>query len=294
MVDWDDLRFLLAIESGGSATSAARKLGVDKATVARRVTRLEQSLGVRLLTRKASGWTPTTAGLRAASAAREIERRIATLGADFAGRHGAPRTTVSITAPHWFCTEVLFPVLGELTAQAPWMDLTAVATSRVLNLAQREADVALRNSRPDQGDFIARRAGELGSALYASRAYVRRARPPRNDEDWSDHRLVGYADRITYLPGFRWLEEKAGSAAGITRTDDAKALCAAIRAGSGVGVVPCFLGDREPDLVRFLPEVQRETIWLVSPSELAGTRAVKLTLGFVASLFKRNATELAG
>ena len=224
MHDWDDLRYLLAIAEHGSATAAARRLGVDKATVARRVGGLEESLGVRLLVRRASGWRPTAAGLRAATTARAMARLARELEASFADEQGAPRTVVSVTAPHWFCAELLLPALPALLAEAPWLDVSVAATSRVLDLAQREADVAIRNARPEGGELVVRRAGELGSAIFASKAYARRNAPPSAREGWSRHRLVGYPDRITYVPGFRWFDDLAGEAGGVLRTDDAKAL----------------------------------------------------------------------
>src|SRR4029079_617068 len=164
------------------------------------------------------------------------------------------RTAVSMTAPHWFCSELLLPALPRLVEEAPWLDVSIAATSRVLSLAQREADVAVRNARPEQGDFVVRKAGELGSALYASRAYAKRQPFPRTPKGWAAHRIVGYPDRVTYVPGFRWFDELAGGAKAIVRTDDAKALTEALKAGLGVGVVPCFLGDRERALVRFSDE----------------------------------------
>jgi DNA-binding transcriptional LysR family regulator len=294
VLDWDDFRFLLSIRENGSASSAARKLGVDKATVARRVTSLEQELAVRLLVRRASGWQPTAAGERAAHLAREIERRISELRSDYASEHGSPRTPVTVTAPHWFCSELLLPNLPKLLSEGPWLDISIAATSRVLNLPQREADVALRNTRPEHGEFMVRRAGELGSALYVSKGYAKRHSPPRTREEWARHRVVGYPDRVTYVPGFRWFDEIGARSIGLVRTDDAKSLVEALKAGIGVGVIPCFLGDRERDLVRFADELHRETIWLVSPVEAAGTRAVKMTSAFVGGLFREHARALNG
>jgi DNA-binding transcriptional LysR family regulator len=293
-LEWDDLRFLLAVCDAGSASAAARKLSVDKATVVRRVGRLEQVLGVRLLLRKASGWTPTPAGRLTAAAARRVNGEVTSLSSEFSGAEGAPRTTVSVTAPHWFCAELLLPDLPRLTRDAPWIDLTVAATSRVLDLAQREADVAVRNRRPEQGDFVVRRVGELGSTLYASSGYAKKHPRPEASSPWSGHRFVGYPDRISYVPGFAWLDEVVASGAGITRADDANSILSAVRAGVGVGVLPCVLGDRDRALVRFGEEVRAETIWLASPTEAAGTRAVKVVLGFVADVFKRNARVLAG
>jgi DNA-binding transcriptional LysR family regulator len=294
MIDWDDLRVFLAVCADGSVTAAARTLRVDKATVVRRVDRLEQNLGIRLLVRKASGWTPTVLGVRTAAAARSMSGALGALTSQLAGQPGVPRTTVTLTAPHWFCSELLLPASSELVREAPWIDLTIAATSRVLDLPQREADLAIRNVRPAHGELIVRRAGELGSAMYASRQLARRRADDGQDVDFTELRLVGYVDRVTYVPGFAWLEQAVGHARGITRLDDAQAICVALAAGLGVGVVPCFLGDRAKALARFGETVERETIWLVSPAELAGTRAVKVVSRFVLELFRRHADALRG
>lgn len=269
-------------------------LGVDKATVARRLTNLERALGVRLLVRRASGWRLTSHGERTANLARELDRQIVDLRAGFAGREGTPRIAVTLTAPHWFCSELVLPALPRMLQEAAWIDLTVAATSRVVSIAQREADVAIRNLRPQQGDFLVRRAGELGSAVYASRAYAKRGIKVERGADFKRLALVAYTDRVSYVPGFSWLEELVGSVSSVVRADDAQGLRAAIEAGLGVGVLPCFLAARAKGLVRVSDEVQRETIWLVSPSELAGTRAVKIVFSFVASLFREHARTLAG
>jgi DNA-binding transcriptional LysR family regulator len=291
-LEWDDLRFLFAICEAGSASAAARKLSVDKATVVRRVGRLESTLGVRLLLRRASGWTPTPAGRLAAAAARRVSGEITSLCSELSGTEGAPRTTVSVTAPHWFCAELLMPEMPRLAREAPWVDLVVAATSRVLDLAQREADIAVRNRRPEHGDFVVRRAAELASALFASRGYAKQHSRPERGAAWLGHHFVGYPDRMSYLPEFAWLDEAVASGAGITRADDANSIRSALRAGVGVGVLPCILGDRDRDLVRFTDEVHRETIWLVSPAEAASTRPVKVTLAFIAEVFKQNGQAL--
>jgi DNA-binding transcriptional LysR family regulator len=201
---------------------------------------------------------------------------------------------VNITAPQWFCCELLLPRVSRLLRDAPWIDLVVAATSRMLDLSQREADIAIRNSRPQHGDFVVRRAGELGSTLYASRVYAQKHRHPNSGNSWAGHRFVGYPDRVAYPPAFHWLDEAAASGAGITRVDDAGAVLCAIASGLGVGVLPCVLGDRAPELVRFGEQVVREAIWLVSPSEAASTRAVKLALAFIFDVFQKNAAELSG
>jgi len=292
VIEWSDLRILLAVCRAGSATAAARELRVDKTTVSRRISALERALGVRLMARRAGGWRPTRAGDRVAQAAHTVEGEVKSLLADLVGKHGTPRTAVSITAPHWFCRRLLVPAVGALLADAPWIDLTVAASSKVLNLAQREADVAVRNRKPEEGAFVVRRAGVLGSALYATSGYVA-AHGPLTEARATGHALVGFHDRMSYVRELEWLERAASHATSVFRADDSEALLEAVRAGVGAGVVPCLLGDSDGALVR-LSSVHRETIWLVSPIELASTRAVKLALSFVVELFRRSARELGG
>ena len=290
--EWSDLRSFLAVCDAGSASAAARQLKIDKTTVSRRVSALERALGVRLIVRRADGWRPTRAGDRVAQAARTIDRETKALVTDLVGKHGTPRTTVFVTAPHWFCRRLLVPAVSSLLEQAPWLDLVLGGGSRILNLAQREADVAVRNRRPAEGTFIVRRGGELGSALYATSAYVG-TRGPLEAGCSEGHTLIGFPDRISYVPEFEWLDRAASNATRVFRADDSEALFEAIRAGVGAGVIPCLIGDSEPTLKRLSP-VHRETIWLLSPIEVAATRAVKLTLSFLVDIFRRNARALAG
>ena len=293
MLDWDNLRYLLAVHKGGSASAAARALRVDKATVSRRIAALEREIGSRLLDRRASGWTVTAAGQRVLAAADAVDARLAALVADL-GDSAGPRVRVRFTAPQWFCTEVLLPELGALQAEAPWLDLDLTASSRLVNLAERETEVALRNVRPARGAFVIRRAGDLGSALYAARSYLAGQARPASRDDLAGHRVVGYADKLTYVPGFQWLNGMADRLGPVLRLDDAQALTAAIRAGLGLGVLPCLLGDREASLVRLIGEHATEPIWLAAPIELARTKAVRAVIGFVAGLFRKNAEALSG
>jgi len=105
---------------------------------------------------------------------------------------------------------------------------------------------------------------------------------------------VGYPDRLSYVPGFAWLDEALSAHIPPLRVDDAYAITAALGAGAGLGVIPCFLGDRDNSLVRVAGEAHIETIWLVAPIELARTRAVRKVMAFVADAFAANAKELRG
>lgn len=292
-MDWDDLRYLVAVADRGSASAAARGLGVDKGTVSRRVASLEHAVGARLFDRKASGWSPTAAGRKAVDAARRVDAGVAALLADLGGASEAARVGVRLTAPQWFCSEILLPRIAAFQGAERWIDLNLSARSRVADLAEREAEVGLRNVKPARGEFVVRKAGDLGSAIYASRKWLSARPPVVNRDDVLKQRIVGYPDRISYVPGFDWIDMGFNRHPPL-RVDDAFAIAAALRAGAGLGVIPCFLGDRDSALQRVTDEIHREAIWLVAPIELARTRAVRKVIAFTVQAFAANTAALRG
>jgi DNA-binding transcriptional LysR family regulator len=294
MLDWGDLRFFLAVAERGSASAAARSLGVDKGTVSRRVSALERSVGVRLFDRKASGWSLTPAGRKALGPTRRVDAAISVMQTEIGGTTPEARAPVRLTAPQWFCSEVLLPRITLLQNAERWIDLNLSARSRVADLSEREAEVGLRNVRPPRGEFVVRKAGELGSAIYGARRLLDTRPPIVRREDVLGERLVGYPDRLTYVKGFDWLNLAMGNKVPALRVDDALAIASAIHSGAGLGVIPCFLGDRDPELRRVTDEWYTELIWLVAPRELARTLAVRKVIGFVAETFAANARALKG
>jgi DNA-binding transcriptional LysR family regulator len=293
-MDWDDLRYLIAVAERGSATAAARGLGVDKGTVSRRLTALEHATGARLFDRKSSGWTPTTAGRKVLGTARKLDAGVAALLADLGGVGDTTRVSVRLTAPQWFCTEVLLPRIAAFQGTERWIDLNLSARSRVADLAEREAEIGLRNVRPARGEYVVKKAGDLGMSIYASRKWLAGRPPIVSQEDVLKERLVGFPDHFTYGKGFAWVDAGLNGRVPVLRVDDASSIAVALRAGAGLGVIPCLMGDRDPELVRVLDEIHVETIWLVAPVELARTRAVRKVIAFVAAAFAANARELRG
>ncbi len=292
MLDWDNLRFLIAVAEKGSVIAGAKGLGVDKATISRRISALEHSLGARLFDRKASGWSLTAVGRKVMTSAKKVEAAVSVMLTDLGGPTTNTRTPVRLSAPQWFCSEVLLPRIGRLSEMANWIDLNLSARSRVADLAEREAEIGLRNVRPPKGSFVVRKVGELGSAIYASREYLNRRPPILTRADVLQEKLIAYPDRLTYVPGLDWLNTTKSTP--LLRVDDAFAITAAIRASAGLGVIPCFLGDRDPVLQRVTDEHHAETIWLVAPIELARTLAVKRVFDFVAEAFAANRAALRG
>src|SRR5437667_3972209 len=148
-MDWNDLRYLLAVHRHGSLARAAKELKVTKGTAGRRLAALESALGARLVERKPTGFVLTDAGRAAIDAAESVDSTLVTLRDSLVGAGDTqPRGAVRMTAPHWLAARFIIPELPELKTRHPHLDVQLVGTNQLLNLAQREADVAIRNVRP--------------------------------------------------------------------------------------------------------------------------------------------------
>lgn len=290
MLNWDDLHYLLALRRAGSLTRAARTLRVDKATVSRRLAALADAVGTPLVEHLPRGVRLTQAGERGADAAERIEADVATfLGEIGQGGAGAVRVTV----PVWFAKRVLMPALPAFRKEHPTTELRLVTTSDVLDLPDRRADVALRNVRPTQAGLILRRAGTLGSALYAASGYLDERGRPRDRTALARHHLVAYEHHVSYVPAFAWLE--TASIPVSFRATDALSLLDAAVGALGLAVLPCFLGDAEPTLERLDGfGVGHEEIWIVTHADLRRSRGARTVVAWLATLFTRNAARLQG
>lgn len=155
-IDWDDFRFVLAIVRGGSVSAAAKQLGVDHATVIRRVDRLEKHLSAKLFDRRKTGYLLTEAGQRVADSAEAMESTIVANQEQVGGSVARLTGTVRIGAPDGFGTAFLAPRLAPFADRYPDLDLQLVATARLFSLSKREADIAISEGRPHRRPQAAR------------------------------------------------------------------------------------------------------------------------------------------
>jgi DNA-binding transcriptional LysR family regulator len=281
--DWNDLRFFLAVARIGRLTTAARRLGVDHATVARRIESLEQALGADLFARSPRGYALTPAGERLMKHAEEMESTAQTLHNELAGARMALGGTVRIGAPDGFGTYFLAPRLGSLAERYPGLDLQLVAMPRLFSLSKREADIAVGLAQPTEGRLAARKLTDYRLALYASRDYLDRHPPIRITDDLRSHPFVGYipdlifAEELDYLP-------QIGS--GLNLHVTSSSIIAQMRAtvaSAGLAILPCFMAAEEPRLVRVLPHVIsiNRTFWLIVHADLREVARVRAVIEFI-------------
>lgn len=288
-MNWNDLRYLLAVGRGRSLVAAARLLAVDDTTVARRLAALQATLGACLCQRLAGGaLVLTRAGERAALHAERIEREIGRLDETLSGADAAIAGMVRVTAVPILVNHLLVPAAPRLLQRHPLLQLELVADPRDLSLTRRETDLALRLARPRSGGakVIARRVGTLRYAVYAaSSSSVREARAL----PW-----ITYDEAMAHLPPARWIAATAarnGEALAALRVNDAVSLRQAVIAGLGRSLLPCVVAEGDVRLRilrgrRDVPPLTRE-LWLLTHVELRNLARIEAVATWIAALVPR-------
>jgi DNA-binding transcriptional LysR family regulator len=294
-VQWDDLRVFLAVAQAGSLRRAARALGVGQPTIIRHVRQLEQSLGGRLFERTRDGHRLTHAGQSLlpmaqgmADAATVIDRRRVAF-ADGAGG------VVRVAAGEWGA-RFLAPRMASLVDSARDLTVELVESHQEPDLDRREADLFVGHGLPTRGHLIRIVLGTMAGAIYGSAALVEAQPAARTEARWRACPWVAYDAPHEYFGTMAWLMRRLGDQRPRIRASRFALQVEAIRAGAGLGILPCFLGDGDPSLVRLtapIPEVGADYWLLVHPDLRAVPRVRRLIDGITAA-FKRERPALAG
>ena len=294
-MDWDDLRFVLAVSRSRSLSGAARALSVKHSTVGRRLAAIERALGARLFDRTPEGYVANTAGETVIAHATAMEDGALAIERAATGADRRVSGTVRVSALDGFISHFLIPAIPELRARHPELQVVASPETRMVSLARREADVAIRWRPADDPSFVSRPLAEIGSGVYASRSYLARMGRPRTAGDLHDHERIGFAPELAHSTEERWLEEHAGGGRVVLRVATPGAYLAALGAGVGIGVCECQSADRSPELVRLWDEpVLMERWWSVVHVDLARAERVRAVLEFLADLAADGRDRLAG
>lgn len=272
MDNWDDVRIFLAAARAGSLTAAGRTLGIDTATVGRRIARLETHLRATLVIRSAGGIEMTAAGARLLQAASEAE---AAMEATFAeARRDTLGGTVRLSAAEGFGTAIIAPALAELRARRPDLQIELAANPWFLSPATREVDIAITLSPPDDARLLAEPLTDYQLALYAAPAFVARHGEPRTIADLGGVDIVGYVDDLLYAPELRYLDEIGVARRPALASSSIRAQREIIAAGGGVGVLPCFLAEGLTRVCRREILLTRR-FWLSTHRDIADTARIK-------------------
>jgi DNA-binding transcriptional LysR family regulator len=263
-LDWNALQFILALARQRSLERAAAELGVDPSTVSRRVRALERDMGARVFDRNVSGHSLTAVGQRLLEAAERVESDVAAMEREAAHADRRLEGLVRVATTDAFGAHRVSSIIASFRLRHPLVEFELLADNRPASLVRREADVAIRFVRPGQAQLACRRIATIGHALYASPEYVAR-HPFDPGEPTRGHTLLGYDSRLAALPEARWLDERAMGARFALRANRIDLLIPATVSGMGLAVLPCYIADAQPGLVRLLgpQEVVTRELWLV-------------------------------
>lgn len=280
MDDWNALRLILAVKRAGSLTAAAQGLGIDHSTAFRRLKALEGQLAVRLFERLPAGnYQATEAGARMAAAAERMEAEAAALDRDLTGRDHRLSGMLRVTSSETLAYSRLTGHLAAFQQAHPGIVVELVIDNRVLSLSRREADIALRPIRPREGDLWGRKLAGIAWAFYATPDYLQaRGGPPEGLDALARHSLVGWEEAASGIAAANWLGRAAPSDAFAYRTNSLVNQLLAARAGMGLALLPCYLGDGDGGLVRALQMPVAELageLWIVTHADLKATARVR-------------------
>src|SRR6185503_4793673 len=243
-LDWDDVRYFLAAARAGSLAGAARALGIEHSTIGRRLAGFERSLGAAAVLRNPDGLQLTALGRQLLPLAEEVERSVRAVSA----LASSEKLRVRLATPSGM-SRLFVQGLARLRDRHPELVLEIVSGSRLVDLKRGEADLAVRVGPVTDAELVVKKQCELGQAVYAARSYLR-GRSTIDVEDLAGHDVVAFEPALAATPAARWLEARSHNANIVLRSREMTDMLIAIVSGLGIGVLPCFMGDAESELIR--------------------------------------------
>lgn len=285
-MEWDDLKHFLAVSRTGGLTDAARSLKTSASTVARRIAALERQLGVRLFDRSRDGYSLTENGQAVRLKAEQVEEAVLAVEREALGGDARPSGKVRVAASDDIATHLVTPRLPAFCRDYPGIELELLARMDLVNLARREADIAIRGRKPTDGDFVARPAGQWPMGLYASKRYAKAQKLTPGVADLSRADIVTWTEDYAHVRGGAWFAEHAPDSRVALASDSARVHLAGCKAGMGVAILPTNVADRERSLVRLLPpeRVLSVELWVVVHRDLVRTARVRAVMDFLIGL----------
>jgi DNA-binding transcriptional LysR family regulator len=284
---------LQAIGEQGSLSAASRRLGVDHSNVFRRLGGMEQRLGVRLFDRARDGYAPTPAGETAIATAARVLAEIELLERRLAGEDLRPSGIVRLTTTDTLAPFIA-PMLKDFRKAHPEIVTEVIISNAFLTLTRRDADVALRPASQPGDALVGRKVAETAFAVYGVKALATQLSSKRASLETLD--WVGFDDSIAHIGAARWLAARVPAERVVHRSNSILAIEEAARAGLGLALLPCYQGERAPNLVRVsdtIPEAMTP-IWLLTHRDLRRVARVRVFLDFMAEAIARERAALDG
>jgi DNA-binding transcriptional LysR family regulator len=294
-MDWDNVRVFLAVARSGQFVAAAKRLRLDHATISRRIAALEAALGARLFDRRTTGVKLTAAGERFLGAAEQMETAFLHAQSEIGDIDVELTGVVRIGAPDGFSTYYLAAALRDFLERHPGILIQLVPVPQVIPLARREVDIVVVLDKPEAGRFVARKLTDYSLGIYASAAYLKARKPPREIADLTGHRLIGYVEEHAFSNALDYVRELFDGAPTGFECTSAVTQLEALRAGLGLGVVHDYLARRFKDLKRVLPERRAiRSYWIVTHEDTRGLGRIRAVHDHLVASVERDRATFVG
>ncbi|WP_068004893.1 LysR family transcriptional regulator [Pseudovibrio axinellae] len=280
MFDWQDLQFFLALSRSGSLSAAARDLGVDHATVGRRVSSLETALNLKLVDRLPRHCPLTDNGRLISALAEDVDGLAHEIKRLAKGAATSLSGTVRISVPPALSACCIAPQLASLRQRYPELKITLLSSPDFADVGRGEADIALRLSQPKEADAITRKVAAIGFAAYATPEYM--ARPAYSWE------FIAFDSGMDQAPQQQWLQGILKGRSIALEASDLFAQEVAAQAGAGVAVLPTIVGDKNPALSRVETDVPPpiRDLWIITYPDLRRSPLIRVTMDFLIECFR--------
>jgi len=294
--NWDLYRVFLAVAEARSYSGAGRMLKLSHATVGRKITELEASLGIKLFVQTNEGYGLSPSGEKLKTEADEIATAVLRAGHALSAASGTPQgvvrvSTVATLAGYW-----LMPHMDAFTRNHPKIEIEFVTDTWPASVTRREADIVIRLYGPGEENLVGRKIARCGVAFYASRTYADTHGLPQQRDEWAQHRLIGFAGQANDAELARWARHVTRGAPTYIRCSSMADMVSAVRAHAGIAPLTCLQGESHEDLVRVAPQklFSATDVWLLAHPDLIKTPAIRAVLDFIAEAAKTDREKLLG
>lgn len=296
MLDWNDLRYFLAVARNGSTLAAGRQLRVSQTTVARRIAALEEALGFPLFEKRQAGYVLTPLGNDLLARAEQVELAATSFSEAAAAQSRDLSGSVKITTEEVYAITLLAPLLRELHEAHPEILIELDTSQQIRDLGAGEADISLRSTKGDgqPAGLVGRQLCADDWALYCSRAYADRHGVPTTVAAMRKHSFIGGGGGHLWLHYQAWLKELGLEQQVAMHHATSGGLLSGVRSGFGIAVLPCVIADADPDLVRCVPPRtdHQRMLWLFTHERCRHTPRVRTVIDFLYDRLSRHVRQL--
>jgi DNA-binding transcriptional LysR family regulator len=291
-LSWDEFRLVKSIAEARSLVGAAELLGVNHSTVFRRLAAVESAVGARLFERSRTGYEPTAAGEEMIALAATMAESVLEFERRVAGRDIKPTGELSVTTPEAIGLHFMPAIVAQFQAQNPGIVVELILSNQSLNLSRRDADIAIRLTNDPPETLVGRRICTGRWSVYCRRDLI-----AEHGSDFVDSvAFIGFGDNFGPAPGRRWIEANVRPGRLVAKANSAYCMLQLALQGFGATLLPCFLGDRCPDLTRvgyLLPELD-VGLWMLTHSDLRRSARVRAFMDFAGGELTKHRRAIEG